>query len=233
MLEDLARAVLALTPHFGTGSDASRTSGLTFATCHHIEGGAIVTHDADLAARCRQLRNFGFAGHGDIPVNGINAKMSEMHAAVGLVQLDRFDELRALNRERFDIYRSLLDGVDGVRLVGAPDPADSSPAGYVVVELPGVGSTEEDAAAADRVAQILQAENVHVRRYFSPGVHQLEAFRRFAPQDPLPVTEDLATRCLSLPTGEAVSNHDIVTIVALLLDALARVRAERPVAVSA
>lgn len=181
-----------------------------------IEGGAIATGDADLAELCRRLRNFGFAGEGDIPVNGINAKMSEMHAAVGLCQLERFDTLQAINRERFDIYRACFDGHDHVRLVPVSN-GGTAPHGYVVVEIS--APTPDPASELQR---ILEAENVHVRRYFSPGVHHLEAFERFAPSTPLPVTDRLSTCCLALPTGEAVSPTDVLRIGGLVLEGIER-----------
>jgi dTDP-4-amino-4,6-dideoxygalactose transaminase len=182
-----------------------------------IEGGAIATDDPDLALHCRRLRNFGFAGEGDIPVNGINAKMSEMHAAVGLTQLDRFDELRDVNRRRWDAYASCFDGHPDIRLV-PPENRGSSPRGYVIAEVtpPGV------AAPARGLQQILEAENVHVRRYFDPGVHRLEAFARFAPNAPLPVTESLSTCCVALPTGEGVDLDDVVRIAGLVIEGLDR-----------
>jgi dTDP-4-amino-4,6-dideoxygalactose transaminase len=181
-----------------------------------IEGGAIATSDDELADLCRRLRNFGFAGEGDIPVNGINAKMSEMHAAVGLCQLERFDSLQSINRERFDIYRACFDGHEQVRLVPVSN-GGASPHGYVVVEVTAPG---EDPAL--ELQRTLEAENVHVRRYFSPGVHRLQAFERFAPPHPLPATELLSTRCLSLPTGEAVSPNDVLRIGGLVLEAIER-----------
>ena len=188
-----------------------------------IEGGAIATDDGDLAELCRRLRNFGFAGEGDIPVNGINAKMSEMHAAVGLCQLERFDSLRATNRERFDIYRACFDGHDQVRLVPVSN-GGSSPHGYVAIEVDTPGHDP-----ALELQLTLEAENVHVRRYFSPGVHRLKAFERFAPEQGLPVTDRLSTCTLALPTGEAVSPTDVLRIGGLVLEGierLARTRSE-------
>lgn len=186
-----------------------------------IEGGAVTTANGDLAAHLRRLRNFGFAGEDDIPVNGINAKMSEMHAAVGLCQLDRFDQLRAINRDRYVTYRSCFEGSPDLRLLSTQvSHRDTAPHSYVVIELdPSLGPF-----AARDLQRILEAENVHVRRYFSPGVHRLEAFARFAPAEPLPVTDSLAGRCIALPTGEGVSREDVVTISGLVSAALDRIK---------
>ncbi len=187
-------------------------------TC--IEGGAIATNDGDLAQRCRRLRNFGFAGEGDIPLNGINAKMSELHAAVGLCQIRRFGELRHIHRERQDAYRSCLEGHDRIRLVTSQDAA-RSPNGYVIVE---VDAPVPDPARA--VQLMLEGERVLVRRYFAPGVHRLAAFERFADDVTLPVTDELSRRCVALPTGEAVTIEDVVAISGLLLQAVDRLWAD-------
>jgi len=181
-----------------------------------IEGGALTTSDDDLADHCRRLRNFGFAGEGDIPVSGINAKMSEMHAAVGLTQLERFDAIRAINRERYEAYTTALAGHPAVRVAPVAN-AGSSPHGYVVIEV------EADHPEPARALQtILDAENVRTRRYFAPGVHKLGAFAS-ADTASLPVTESLAQRCLSLPTGESISTDDAVTIAGLVLRGLERI----------
>ena len=189
-----------------------------------IEGGAIVTNDSALAEQCRRLRNFGFAGEDDIPVNGINAKLSEMHAAVGLCQLERFDELRDINRQRFTTYETCFAGRSDVRVV-PPATDGAAPRGYVVLEL---RPAEPVAMPSVALQAVLEAEGVHVRRYFSPGVHRLAAFRRFGPPRDLPVTDDLSTRTIALPTGESVTAEDVVTIAGLVLEGLDRLSTAGP-----
>ncbi len=195
-----------------------------------IEGGAITTNDAALADHCRRLRNFGFAGEGDIPVSGINAKMSEMHAAVGLTQLERFDTIRAANRERYEAYAAAFDSASStrpsVRLAPVTN-AGSSPHGYVVVEI--LADHPEPARA---LQSLLDAENVRTRRYFAPGVHRLGAFDS-TDTGPLPVTETLAQRCLSLPTGEAITTEDAVTIAGLVLRGIERITDDTPIHIDA
>lgn len=182
-----------------------------------IEGGALTTDDDELADRLRQLRNFGFAGEGIIPVNGINAKMSEIHAAVALTQLERFDELRAANAQRHRAYAHWFEGHDRIRLLDTTNEGTSGN-GYAVVQLRDLGP-----APAPRLKRVLAAENVQTRCYFDPGVHRLDAFARFAPdRGRLPITEALCGHCLALPTGEGVSVEDVGAIAGLVIEGIDR-----------
>ncbi len=180
----------------GTAATFSLHATKWFST---VEGGLITTTDAALADECRRLRFFGFDHRGRVAGVGTNAKMSELHAAVGLTQLDRYDGLRSANEERYGAYRAALADVPGVHLVDTgPDGTTARP--YVVVEVDGPLLGHRD-----RLWRSLAAEGVHTRRYFHPGVHRLGPYRTHAAGAHLPVTERLAATSLSLPTGDAVT----------------------------
>src|SRR5215472_1055421 len=72
------------------------------------EGGAIVTNDAALASRVRRMRNLGFAGYDNVVEVGINAKMNELSAAMGLTSLDSMDHFVSANRRNYEAYRESL-----------------------------------------------------------------------------------------------------------------------------
>lgn len=172
-----------------------------------FEGGAITTSDADLAARLRALRNFGFDRADRIAGAGTNAKMSEVAAAMGLASLDALPSLLATNRRNHERYRAGLAGVPGVRLrEHFPDGGGNHQ--YVVIEVDPAGTGVD----ADRLAEVLWAENVLARRYFRPGCHRVEPYRGapslHAPH-PLPSTAELSDRALVLPTGTAVGPSEI------------------------
>ncbi|MCP4510155.1 MAG: dTDP-4-dehydro-6-deoxyglucose aminotransferase, partial [Fuerstiella sp.] len=86
-------------------------------TVHSIEGGAVVTNSDDIAERCRLMHNFGITGMTRIESPGINAKMSELSAAVGLTSLKSFDAIMSHNQLRMNDYRSVLQDVPGIDLV--------------------------------------------------------------------------------------------------------------------
>ena len=83
-----------------------------FTTC---EGGAIVCPDAKTKQRIDHLKNFGFVDEVTVVAPGINGKMSEMSAALGLLQLKHVDKALARRREIDETYRKLLKGVKGIR----------------------------------------------------------------------------------------------------------------------
>ena len=92
------------------------------------------------------------------------------------------------------------------------DEAEQQNYQYVVVEI----DTKLCSVARDDLMRILHAENVLARRYFYPGCHRMEPYRTLAPTLALPVTEDVASRILILPTGASVAPEDVTTICQIL-----------------
>ncbi len=178
------------------------------------EGGAVLTNDEKLAARLRQLRNFGFSEPGQVPWIGTNAKMSEISAAIGLTSLEFADEIIAVNRCNDLAYRALLNPLRGLRIksFNADEPSNFQ---YVVLEV----IEEEAGLTRDELLAVLRAENVLARRYFSPGCHRFEAYAD-APRGPMEVTESILARVVTLPTGLAVEPRDVEQIAGILRLAL-------------
>jgi dTDP-4-amino-4,6-dideoxygalactose transaminase len=178
-----------------------------------FEGGAIVTDDDMLATKVRFMKNFGFSTYDEVSHLGINGKMPEVSAAMGLTGLDSFPEFVAVNRRNHKRYRDELSGLPGLHVVGY-DEVDTPNYGYVVVEM------DETAAglSRDTVYRCLHAENVLARRYFYPGCHRMEPYRSLFPHASLllPETEKLVRRVLVLPTGASVSETDVSAVCALL-----------------
>jgi len=174
-----------------------------------FEGGAITTNNDELAQRIRNMRNFGFAGLDTVIDLGINGKMSEISAAMGLTSLESLDEFIAVNYRNYCAYREGLAGIPGVELVEY-EPRERNNYQYIVIEI------DEQTAGMSRdiLVKILHAENVRARRYFYPGVHQMEPYRSYFPNARLvlPETEKLTQKVLQLPTGTSVSTSDIQII---------------------
>jgi dTDP-4-amino-4,6-dideoxygalactose transaminase len=157
------------------------------------EGGIVTTHDAALAARLRIGRDYGNPGDYDTRFAGLNARLSELHAALALESLRELDEHLARRRELVALYRERLDGVPGLTPQRV-DPADRST--YkdftVIVDERRFGPVRDDLVAA------LRAEGIDTRCYFSPPVHRQQAYRNGSGPE-LPVTDWLAARVISLP----------------------------------
>jgi dTDP-4-amino-4,6-dideoxygalactose transaminase len=184
---------------------------------HTLEGGAIVTDDADLARRARLLRNHGFSGEDRVVALGVNAKMNEICAAMGLTLLEDLDRIVDANRRAYLAYRELLAGLHGIRVV-AHDPEERPNYQFVVMEI----DPAEAALDRDELRAVLRAENVLARRYFWPGCHAMEPYRTLYPDagTRLPHTERIAARLLCLPAGSAVDTDQVEGVCAIIGRAL-------------
>ena len=187
------------------------------------EGGMIATADEALAERVRLLRSHGMttltwdrhrghAGGYDVVAQGFNYRLDEIRATMGIVQLGRLrDENRA--RERIAArYRAALDGVDGLTMpfVGL-DPVASSHH-LAVVLLP---------AAADRdaVRAALSERRIQTSVHYPP-IHLFTQYREAGARRPLPRTEDVAGRLLTLPLYAHMDETQADLVIEALREAL-------------
>lgn len=179
-----------------------------------FEGGAIVSASAGGKAAADAIRNFGIANEVDIPEIGTNAKMSEFNAALGLLQLDRFEDVRAARRTVDGRYRAALRDVAGV--VPLALPADVTPNYSYFPVLIGVEYPE----TRDELYERLRANGIFSRRYFYPLLAGLPMYRDLpsASRDNLPVANDAADRILCLPIYPDLASEDQDRIIALIAD---------------
>lgn len=171
-----------------------------------FEGGAVATNDDDLARKIRLMQNFGFAGEDHVIYVGVNGKMTEVCAAMGLTNLDSLDRFIAVNRVNLARYRVGLEKVPGIRFIHYPE-AERNNFHYVILEV----DAAEFGLSRDALKEVLRRNNVLARRYFYPGCHRMEPYRTFYPKagESLPVTEAFCERVLALPTGTQVNAEQI------------------------
>ena len=183
-----------------------------------LEGGAIVTDDDGLAEKARLMKNFGFSGYDQVTELGVNGKMNEFSAAMGLTSLESLDEFVAVNRRNYEHYRDSLRDVPGIRLA-VYDGSEMNNYQYVVLEV----DEEEAGIRRDDLVEVLWAENVVARRYFYPGCHRMEPYHSEDPEAglSLPVTEEVAGRLVVLPTGTAVGPEEVGGICDIISTAVA------------
>jgi dTDP-4-amino-4,6-dideoxygalactose transaminase len=178
-----------------------------------FEGGAVLTNNDELADRMRYMRNFGFDGLDKVSYLGINGKMSEISAAMGITSLDSIDDMIATNKRNYHCYQHHLDGIKGVELYHYNENEKRNYQ-YVILEI------DETQTGIDRdtMVTILHKENILARRYFYPGCHQMEPYRSYFPHAGLmlPRTEKLTLKVMSLPTGTAINEVDIKRICDLI-----------------
>ena len=167
------------------------------------EGGAIICGDPDLVRASIAALNFGFDGVREITGPGLNGKMSEYHAAVGLAELDGWAVKRARLRQVADHYHEAAQA-RGLRMHTAPELSSC----YVLFEA----ATERE---ADAVQASLRDAGIDYRLWYGPGLHRERYFRNHA-RDPLPVVETLAPRLIGLPVAPDLPAADIDRIVTAL-----------------
>jgi dTDP-4-amino-4,6-dideoxygalactose transaminase len=189
-----------------------------------FEGGAVVTNNDELAKKLRYMRNFGFAGYDNVEYIGINGKMSEVSAAMGLTSLESIDGFIDVNRRNYECYRATLSTLLGVS-VFTYDDSERCNYQYIIVEF----DEAVTGISRDALVKLLHAENILARRYFYPGCHQMEPYRSYFPHAGLllPVTESLTKRVMSLPNGTSITPRDIDQICHILRFALSNAESLR------
>ena len=178
-----------------------------------FEGGAIATNDDELADRIRLMRNFGFSSMDHTVDLGINAKMPEICAAMGLSMIDSIESIRRRNQLNHQTYKSLLGNQPGLRLLSF-DHMKLSNWQYVVLEI----EEKRFGRSRDQVFDQLHANQIRARRYFYPGCHRLAPYC----DEPsiavdLSNTETVCSKVLCLPTGTAIEQRDIVRVCNVVL----------------
>lgn len=178
---------------------------------HTVEGGAVVVNGDDLLAeRVKLMRSFGHFGD-DHRCLGINAKSSEIHAAMGLCNLPRVPEVIAQRKEQFLRYHELLAD-EGLTLPTPPVENFRHNYAYCPVIFP-----SESAAIA--VLNRLGEEGIRARRYFFPSLNRLPYLEGASS---CPVAEDIAVRVLCLPMSMDVTPAIQKRIAALIHGAVAQ-----------
>ena len=174
------------------------------------EGGLVATNRADVAAGVRMGRDYGNPGDYDTRFVGLNARLSELHAATALESLAQLEHNLARRRAVAMRYRGGLQAVPGID-VQAVDPGDESTFKDFTIRVDEAtfGLSRDDVAAA------LRRRGVDTRCYFWPPVHRQHAYRALA-TGPLPVTDDVAGRVISLPIFPGLALDAVDAVVAIL-----------------
>lgn len=177
-----------------------------------FEGGAITTNDDDLAEKIRLMANFGFGGKEKDKVDhlGINGKMTEISAAMGLAMFDSIEKVRSRNKQNYQKYRELLLEIEGLDLILPPGELTQHNWQYVIASV----QSSSFGINRDLLVKALEAENVLVRKYFYPGCHRMIPYVNSSDYASvnLPNTDQLAANVISFPTGQTIEENDITKI---------------------
>lgn len=168
-----------------------------------VEGGLVSSRRPELIERIRCMRNYGIESNYNAQFAGMNGKMSEFHALVGLHNLRRMDSLMAARQERARLYRQRVETASGFRLVAWPEGGGHTFKDFTVRVPPAWGQSERN-----RCIAWMAAHGVETRAYFFPPVHEQGHFRGFADR-PLPKTEALSRRVITLPFHSSMTTVEM------------------------
>lgn len=191
--------------------DASMFSFHATKVFHTVEGGAVAARDPGLKMLLDELKNFGITSPETVDAVGSNAKLCELHAAMGLVNLRHIDEQITLRRRVAERYSERLSGLDGVKLCGDIPGIKRNYAYFpVLIDEMAFGKTR------DEVFSALEADGVFPRKYFYPLASDYGCYRgRFA-SSRTPVAQYVADRILTLPIYGSLELSDVDRICGLV-----------------
>ncbi len=188
------------------------------------EGGMIVTDDDDLAAQLKLLRSHGMTtltwerhrGHAasyDVVAQGFNYRLDEVRAAIGLHHLRRLPDENARRGAIWARYREQLDGLEGITLPFADVEERTSPAHHLAVALLPEGTRDDvRAELAERRIQT----SVHY-----PPIHLFSFYEKLGSRRPLPCTESVAARVVTLPLYAHMDDKQVDLVIDGVLEAVA------------
>lgn len=143
-----------------------------------FEGGAIVCHTKEMKQRIDQLKNFGIINETTINDISLNGKLSEVHAALGLLQLKTIDQTLDARNKIDAFYRELLADAEGIRCISRLDlDKDNSSYFPIVISAPYPLSRDE-------IFEKLKENNIFARKYFYPIMTELSVYREYAAHTP-------------------------------------------------
>lgn len=177
-----------------------------------FEGGAIICPDISTKHRIDQLKNFGFVDETTVDAPGINGKMAEINAAMGLLQLKTFHEIIARRKAIDAAYRELLSGIPGIRCLQGLHGKEGNYAYFPILVGP------DYQLSRDGLYHRLKDVDIHPRRYFYPLISDFPMYRGLpsARHDNLLVAALAAEQILCLPIYPALEMERVAEIAGII-----------------
>lgn len=180
-----------------------------------IEGGALTFKDLNLSKKFRNLRNFGIEGAESITEIGLNAKMNEFSAAMGICNLRHLDDNILKRKKITEIYVEGLSECTGIKLIDYNNLAKRN-IHYNYSYFPVVINEELTGFTRDELFAELEKNNIYSRKYFYPLISNCECYAKIIKQYDLPNAEYIADRVLTLPLYSDLEEdavHKIIMVI--------------------
>lgn len=158
---------------------------------HTVEGGALLYNNNEYKEKFTSLRNFGLTGKEQCDYIGMNAKMSEFHAAMGLCNLKHIDEEITKRKRNSERYQKKLKNIKGITCWKKQENVDSNYIYFPIIIEEDFGITR------DELMQKLVESNIYVRKYFYPIISDFLCYNKY--EADTPIAKKVANRVLTLP----------------------------------
>lgn len=176
-----------------------------------IEGGAIICHDIKTKKRLDYLKNFGIANETTVVAPGINAKMNELQAAYGLLQLKYFDTVIDGRKHITDKYKKGLDNIPGIRYLDEPQEVD-----YNYSYFPIFIDESEFGRSRDDLFEELKKHGIYGRRYFYPLISEFPTYRGLPSAKGLDIAYEVSRQIICLPLYPDLADEIVDLIISII-----------------
>ena len=178
-----------------------------------FEGGAIVSNTAEMKKKIDDLKNFGFHDEVNVEGIGINGKMNEVQAAMGLLQIKYVDKAIEKRKRIAEIYREGLKDVNGISFLD-----DIKGVKHNYAYFPVFINEREYGMSRDEVYEELNNHEIYGRRYFYPLISQFSVYKNLpsAEAENLPVAEEMSGEVICLPIYPDLDRRNVERIIYIL-----------------
>lgn len=195
----------------GTFGDISMFSFHATKVFHTVEGGCLAYKDKGLAKKLELIKQFGIENQEDVTEIGTNAKMTEMHAAMGLCNLRHIDETIAKRKLLVQRYFQRLAGNKGLRLYYNQKNVEYNYS-YFPVLFKGV--------SRDLIAEALAEKSVFARKYFYPPANEYKAYSKMFKLNETPISKKISYNILTLPLYPDLTFEEVDFICDIILSVI-------------
>lgn len=178
-----------------------------------VEGGALIMKDEKTKRRIDYIKNFGFSGETIIVAPGINAKMDEIRAAYGLLNLKQVDTAITARKKIADRYRDTLRNVEGITFF-----EDKEGVKHNYAYFPIFVNAEKYGMTRDELYFKMKEKNVFGRRYFYPLISTFSTYKSLPSAAPsnLPIATQKADEVICLPLYMGITENNLYKILSLI-----------------
>ena len=178
-----------------------------------IEGGAIISHTTEMKHHIDNLKNFGFRGETIVEEPGINAKLNEVQAAYGLLQLKYVDGFIEKRKQITELYRDLLKDIQGISFLNDMQGVSHCYSYFLILV-----DEEKYGMSRDDLYEKLKEHNILGRRYFYPLISDFEPYKHLpsATKENSPIATRIAQQVLCLPIYVELNENDVKRIVDII-----------------